>query len=37
MRGKPKDGCHRHGSNKHYEQKIVRALLDSVLMATSSL
>ncbi len=29
MRGKPKDGYHRHCSNKHYEQKLVRVLLDS--------
>ncbi len=29
MRGKPKDGYHRHHSNKHYKQKIVRVLLDS--------
>jgi hypothetical protein len=29
MRGKPKDGCHRHHSNKHYRQKLVRVLLDS--------
>ncbi len=29
MRGKPKDGYHRHLSNKHYEQKVVRVLLDS--------
>jgi hypothetical protein len=29
MRGKPKDGCHQHRSNKHYKQKIVQILLDS--------
>jgi hypothetical protein len=29
MRGKSKDGCHRHHSNKHYKQKSVRGLLDS--------
>ncbi len=29
MRGKPKDGCYRHRSNKHYKQKLVRVLLDS--------
>ncbi len=29
MRGKPKHGHHRHCSNKHYKQKLVRALLDS--------
>ncbi len=29
MRGKPKHGHHRHRSIKHYEQKIVRVLLDS--------
>ncbi len=29
MWGKPKDGYHRHCSNKHYKQKLVRALLDS--------
>ncbi len=29
MRGKPKDGCHRHRSSKHYTQKLVRVLLDS--------
>ncbi len=29
MRGKPKDGCHHHCSNKHYKQKLVRVLLDS--------
>jgi hypothetical protein len=28
MRGKPKDGCHCHRSNKHYKQKLVRVLLD---------
>jgi hypothetical protein len=29
MRGKPKDGCHRCSSNKHYKQKLVQVLLDS--------
>jgi hypothetical protein len=29
MRGKLKDGYHRHHSNKHYKQKLVRVLLDS--------
>jgi hypothetical protein len=29
MRGKSKDGYHRHRSNKQYKQKIVRVLLDS--------
>jgi hypothetical protein len=29
MKGKPKDGCHRRRSNKHYKQKLVRVLLDS--------
>jgi hypothetical protein len=29
MRGKSNDGYHRHCSNKHYKQKIVRILLDS--------
>jgi hypothetical protein len=29
MRGKPKDGYHRHCSNKHYKQKLVWVLLDS--------
>jgi hypothetical protein len=29
MRGKPKDGCHRRCSNKHYKQKLVWVLLDS--------
>jgi hypothetical protein len=29
MRDKPKDGYHRHCSNKHYKQKIVQVLLDS--------
>jgi hypothetical protein len=29
MRGKPKDGYHRHRSSKHYKQKLVRVLLDS--------
>jgi hypothetical protein len=29
MRGKPKHGHHRHRSNKHYKQKLVRVLLDS--------
>ncbi len=29
VRGKPKDGHHRHRSNKHYKQKLVRVLLDS--------
>ncbi len=29
MRGKPKDGYHRHRSNKHCKQKIVRVLLNS--------
>jgi hypothetical protein len=28
MRGKPKGGCQRHCSNKHYMQKLVRVLLD---------
>jgi hypothetical protein len=28
MRGKPKDGHHRHHSNKRYKQKLVRVLLD---------
>jgi hypothetical protein len=28
MRGKPKDGYHRHRSNKHYKQKLVQVLLD---------
>jgi hypothetical protein len=28
MRGKSKDGCHRHCRNKHYKQKLVRVLLD---------
>jgi hypothetical protein len=29
MRGKPKDGYHRHCSTKHYKQKLVLFLLDS--------
>jgi hypothetical protein len=29
MKGKPKDGCHRHHSIKHYKQKLVQVLLDS--------
>jgi hypothetical protein len=29
MRGKPKDSCHCHCSNKHYKKKIVQVLLDS--------
>ncbi len=29
MRGKPKEGNHRHCSNKHCKQKLVRVLLDS--------
>ncbi len=29
MRGKPKEGYHRHCSNKHYKKKLVRVLLDS--------
>ncbi len=29
MKGKPKDGCHRCHSNKHYKQKLVLVLLDS--------
>jgi hypothetical protein len=29
MRGKPKDGYHHHGSNKHFKNKLVRVLLDS--------
>jgi hypothetical protein len=29
MRGKPKDGYHRHHSNKHNKQKLVWFLLDS--------
>ena len=29
MRGKPKEGRHRHRSNKHYKKKLVRVLLDS--------
>jgi hypothetical protein len=29
MRGKPKDGCHRCHSNKHYKQKLVQVVLDS--------
>jgi hypothetical protein len=29
MRGKPKDGYHRHRSNKPYKQNLVRVLLDS--------
>jgi hypothetical protein len=29
MRGRPKHGRHRQGSNKHYKQKLVRVLLDS--------
>jgi hypothetical protein len=30
MRGRPKHGHHCQHSNKHYKQKIVRVLLDSV-------
>ncbi len=29
MRGKPKDGYHRHCSNKHYKQTLVQVLLES--------
>ena len=29
MRGKPQHGHHRHRSNKHHKQKLVRVLLDS--------
>jgi hypothetical protein len=29
MRGRPKHGYHRQGSNKYYKQKLVRVLLDS--------
>ena len=29
MRGRPKHGCHRQHSNKHYKRKLVRVLLDS--------
>jgi hypothetical protein len=29
MRGKPKKGYHRQSSNKHYNEKLVRVLLDS--------
>jgi hypothetical protein len=29
MRGIPKDGYHRHRSNKHYKPKLVQVLLDS--------
>jgi hypothetical protein len=29
MMRKPKAGCHRHHSNKHYKQKLVQVLLDS--------
>ncbi len=29
MRGKPREGYHRHHSNKHYKKKLVRVLLDS--------
>jgi hypothetical protein len=29
MRGKPKEGYHHHGSNKHFKKKVVRVLLDS--------
>ncbi len=29
MRGKPKDGYHRHRSTKHYQQKLVQVLLGS--------
>ncbi len=29
MRGRPKHGHHRQGSNKQYKQKLVRVLLDS--------
>jgi hypothetical protein len=29
MRGRPKHGHHRQGSNRHYKQKLVRVLLDS--------
>jgi hypothetical protein len=29
MRGKPKDGSHCHSSNKHYQKRIVKVLVDS--------
>ncbi len=29
LRGKPKDGYHRHHNNKHYKRTLVRVLLDS--------
>ena len=29
MRGKPKEGYHRHRGSKHYRKKLVRVLLDS--------
>jgi hypothetical protein len=29
MMGKPKDGCHRRGNNKHYKKKNVEVLLGS--------
>ena len=29
LRGKPKDGYHRHRINKHYKRTLVRVLLDS--------
>jgi hypothetical protein len=29
MRGKPKDGYHRHHNNKHYKQKLVQVMLGS--------
>ncbi len=29
MRGKPKEGYHRHSSNKHFKKKLVWVLLDS--------
>jgi hypothetical protein len=28
MRGRPKQGCHCHYSNKHYKQKLVQVLLN---------
>ncbi len=37
VRGKHRHGHHRQHSNKHYKQKLVRVLLDSVLVATLSL
>ncbi len=37
MRGNPKDGYTCHRSNKHCKETIVRVLLDSGLMLTSSL